>query len=255
MAHIHCDFRSESLEMMTTLNVVLPENVDIHNAKVIYLLHGRRDNCSGWYRFTNVERYARMKNLVLVTPEVQRSFYADMDMGINYFQYVSQELPMLCRNLFNLSDKRENNYIMGLSMGGYGAMKCALTHPENYAGVAAFSAVTDIQNWVDISTGSERKEYAAIFGQDLKVPDHSNLRSLVDKVDPKTFPKVITYCGEQDFLYDQNVRFSNLLKDKGFDTEFFHWEGEHNWVFWDQAVEAAINTLFPEDSNTVSVAE
>lgn len=247
MAHIHCDFRSESLDMITALNVVLPENTDVHNARVIYLLHGRADNCSGWYRFTNVERFARMKNLVLVTPEVQRSFYTDMEMGINYFQYVSEELPKLCQNLFNLSQKPENNYIMGLSMGGYGAMKCALTLPERFAGVAAFSSVTDMQQFVDMDTALHRKEYAAIFGTDLKVPDKDDLWKLAETVDPKTFPRLLTCCGEQDRLFPMNEAFSAMLKEKGFDTEFFHWEGDHNWVFWDKAIDLAINTFFPEE--------
>ena len=247
MAHIHCDLRSESLDMITAINVVLPENVDVHNAKVIYLLHGRADNCSGWYRFTNVERFARMKNLVLVTPEVQRSFYTDMEMGINYFQYVCEELPKLCQNMFNLSGKQENNYIMGLSMGGYGALKCAMTHPERYAGVAAFSAVTDIQGFVDMGEENHKREYAAIFGMDLQVQDKDNLWKLAETVDPKTFPKVLTYCGEQDRLFAMNEDFSKLLKEKGFDTEFAHWEGDHNWIFWDKAVDLAINAFFPEE--------
>ena len=247
MAHIHCDLRSESLDMITAINVVLPENVDVHNAKVIYLLHGRADNCSGWYRFTNVERFARMKNLVLVTPEVQRSFYTDMEMGINYFQYVCEELPKLCQNMFNLSRKQENNYIMGLSMGGYGALKCAMTHPERYAGVAAFSAVTDIQGFVDMGEENHKREYAAIFGLDLKVSNKDNLWKLAETVDSKTFPRVLTYCGEQDRLFAMNEDFSKLLKEKGFDTEFAHWEGDHNWIFWDKAVDLAINAFFPEE--------
>lgn len=248
MAHLHCDLRSESLDMMTAINVVLPENINVRDAKVVYLLHGRGDNCSGWYRFTNVERFARMKNLVLITPEVQRSFYSDMEMGINYFQYVSEELPRLCRNMFNLTDKPENTYIMGLSMGGYGTLKCALTNPERFAGVASFSAVTDIQRFIDKGEENHRREYAAIFGSDLKVPDSSNLLKLVEKVDPKTFPRVLTYCGEQDQLYQQNVDFAALLKEKGFDTEFAHWEGEHNWVFWDKAVDLALNAFFPDEA-------
>lgn len=247
MAHIHCDLCSESLDMMTAINVVLPENVKAHNAKVIYLLHGRADNCSGWYRFSSVERYARQKNLVLVTPEVQQSFYSDMEIGINYFQYVSEELPRLCRNMFNLSDRREDNYIMGLSMGGYGALKCALTNPERFAGVAAFSAVTDMQRLIEKSTVSQQREYTAIFGNDLKVPDCSNLWALAEKVAPENSPKLLTYCGEQDELYDMNVAFSAMLKDKGFNTKFMHWEGDHNWLFWDKAVDLAIKAFFPNE--------
>ena len=56
-----------------------------------------------------------------------------MACGLPYFTYVSEELPTLCRRMFSLSAAREKNYVFGLSMGGYGAMKCALTYPGRYA--------------------------------------------------------------------------------------------------------------------------
>ena len=140
MAHLTCTFSSECLKMNTSLTIVLPEDREMCKTRVVYLLHGLMDNCTGWTRYTAVERYAREYNAALIIPEVQRSFYTDMEMGLNYFSYVLEEVPALCRRFFDFSEKREYNYIMGLSMGGYGALKCALTVPGQYAGCASFSA-------------------------------------------------------------------------------------------------------------------
>ena len=138
MAHMRCDFRSDAMGMNTSMTVILPEKTDLSQVPVVYLLHGLEDNCTGWARYTSVERYAREKNAALVMPEVQRSFYADMDRGLPYFTFIHDELPEICRGFFGFSAKREKNYLMGLSMGGYGTLKCVLQTPERYAGAAAF---------------------------------------------------------------------------------------------------------------------
>lgn len=247
MAHLRCDFRSDVMDMITSMTVVLPEGVKQSDIRVVYLLHGLADNCSGWSRYTNVERYAREHNVALVIPEVQRSFYADMDQGIPYFTYIHDELPKICRNFFGFSEDREKNYIMGLSMGGYGAMKCALNTPERYAGVATFSAVADIAEFVQTLEGN-KKQFQAVFGQELKIPETCDLVTLAEKADVATLPRMYMACGEQDGLYDANVRLSDLLQQRGADIRFEHWEGIHNWVFWDTAVCKAMNVMFGENA-------
>lgn len=243
MAHIHCDFSSECLKMNTALNVVLPEKMDLSQVRAIYLFHGLQDNCSGWTRYTSVERYAREKNAALIIPEVQRSFYTDMALGPGYFSYVSQELPQVCQTMFGLSARRELNYVMGLSMGGYGALKCALTEPERYAACATFSAVTDMPFWVKKADEEMGREFQAIFGPDRVVPEECDLFALLKKVDPKTAPRIKTYCGESDELFEFNQRFAQALREHGFSNTFEHWQGGHDWVFWDKAVERAISAL------------
>ena len=139
MAFFHCEIASESLRMATAVDVILPDKGELSEVKTLYLLHGLTDDCTGWTRYTAVERYARERGLAVVLPEVQRSFYTDMAYGLPYFTYVSEELPAVCRRMFGLGAARDQNYIFGLSMGGYGAMKCALTYPDRYAGAASFS--------------------------------------------------------------------------------------------------------------------
>lgn len=247
MAHLTCTFSSECLKMNTSLTVILPEQVEMDQIRVVYLLHGLMDNCTGWSRYTSVERYAREQNVAVVMPEVQRSFYTDMEMGVRYFSYVSEELPVVCRRFFGFSDERHYNYVIGLSMGGYGALKCMLQKPERFAGCAAFSAVTDMPGRVEKADPEEKKEFQAIFGMELKVPEESDLFVLAAKADAGMLPKLYTACGESDDLYPENLRFAEFMHKKGAGNCFEHWEGIHDWVFWDKALQRGMAYLLGEE--------
>ena len=190
MAHLRCDFRSDAMAMNTSMTVILPEKTDLSQVPVVYLLHGLEDNCTGWTRYTSVERYAREKGAALVIPEVQRSFYTDMEQGIPYFTFIHDELPEICRGFFGFSARREKNYMMGLSMGGYGTLKCVLQTPERYAGAATFSAVADIEEFAAGQTAAEKRELQAVFGQSLKIPADCNLLTLAEKADASGLPKL-----------------------------------------------------------------
>lgn len=225
--------------MNTSMTVVLPDygtGVSPAEAKVIYVFHGLADHCTGWSRYTSVERYAREYNAALVIPEVQRSFYADMTNGLPYFTFIHDELPQICRNFFGFSAQREKNYLMGLSMGGYGALKCALTTPERYAGVATYSAVADLAAFL-VSQKDNQSQFKAIFGADLSLPEHSDLLRLAEQCRGSALPRLYLACGEQDDLdlCPANRRLSQLLARRGADVTFESWEGKHNWDFWDPA--------------------
>ena len=244
MAHLRCDFRSEMLQMGTSMTVFLPEAINTEDANVVYLLHGLEDNCTGWTRYTSVERYARAYNLVVVIPEVQRSFYTDMEYGLKYFSFVHDELPQICRRMFHITTKPEKTYIMGLSMGGYGTLKCMLRSPSRYAGCAAFSSATDIKNSVATVGEPRHSEYKAIFGENLKVGKKDDLYELLKGSKNKKFPRIYMACGEQDSHFDENQRFVDALKAKGIPCTWEHFAGDHNWVFWDKVICKAFDLFF-----------
>ena len=243
MAHLRCDVKSNVMGMTTSLEVVLPDAGRMKDAPVVYLLHGLSDNCSNWSRFTSVERYAEEKGAAVIMPEVQRSFYADMALGIDYFSYVQQELPEICGRLFGLSTRREKNYVMGLSMGGYGALKCALTAPKQYAGCAAFSAAIEMEKRIQYAEGRLARELQAVMGPEGKVPPEMSLQALLQKRKGAQLPKFFVTCGEQDALYAENVRFMDELKKKGAAVRFEHWEGNHQWEVWDKSVRMALEAF------------
>ena len=243
MSYLRCEYASEQLKMNTSLILLLPDKAELSRVPVIYLLHGLTDNCTGWTRFSSVERYAREHGAAVVMPEVQRSFYTDMYQGVSYFSYVRDEVPEFCRRTFGLSDRREQNFIMGLSMGGYGALKCALTVPERYAGCAAFSAVTDLPGRIRRAPRCEQMEFAAIFEDPFAIPPECDLFQLAQQADPQNLPKLLLTCGEQDSLYPDNQRFASLLAERGIRAPFRHWEGDHCWVFWDRSLAMAMDAF------------
>ena len=146
-----CQFRSAVLRRNTAITVILPtpeqENEPIaKDMKVLYLLHGMYGDESSWIRYSNVERYAKDLggNMAIVMPGVGNSFYQDMVHGERFYTYMTEELPKFIQGLFPVSKKREDTYIAGLSMGGYGAFFLALSRPDLYSAAASFSGAVDI---------------------------------------------------------------------------------------------------------------
>ena len=103
--------------------------------------------------------------------------------------------------------------------------------------------MADIEEFVAGQTAAEKKELQAVFGQDLKIPADCNLLKLAEKAYASQLPKLYMACGEQDALYAANVRLVNKLTALGTDIRFEHWDGIHDWAFWDTAVRKALNHL------------
>lgn len=240
MAFARVEYYSRALEMTTSFQAVLPDAGDMKDAKVVYLLHGLSDNCTCWMRYTSCERYAKERGVALIMPEVQRSYYIDGVYGLNYFTYVSQELPQAVHRMFGLSLEREKSYVMGLSMGGFGALKCALTYPENYAGCGSFSGVTDLDA---TRPGSSMRswEFDALLGEGKRAGMDNDLFALAQK---KNLPPIYLSCGEQDRLYPMNVRFAEHLKTCKANYRFDHRPGDHTWDFWDRSIQDCMDWLW-----------
>lgn len=237
MALLQCQFYSAAMSMGTCVRVILPDTCDMEQAHVLYLLHGLSDDSSIWTRYTSIERYVRGKDIAVIMPEVQRNWYCDMKNGLRYFTYVSQELPQMAHKYFGLSLERENNYIAGLSMGGFGAMKTALTYPERYAGVGSFSGAVDLEAILQVHRGDSQRiqEAVAILGPGLAIGPENDLKALAKKANP--LPKIYLSCGEEDFLYGVNQQMHRYLESLAIPHGFDHRPGDHNWDFWDQSIQ------------------
>lgn len=247
MALLRVEYSSGSLAMNTVFQVFLPDDGDLKDKKVVYLLHGLTDNCTGWTRYSSCERYARQWDTALVIPEVQRSFYIDGVYGLDYFTYVSQELPKAVHRMFGLSLEREKSYVMGLSMGGYGALKCALNFPERYAGCGSFSGVTDLKAYATSAAISlKRREFTALLGPEHTIRTENDLFALAEQRAGKPLPNIYLSCGEQDAHYDANNRFAALLDSLGASYRYDHREGNHTWDFWDRSIQDCFDYLFKQ---------
>ena len=238
MAFITCGFFSEALGQMVEFKTIFPDK-RADNVKVLYLLHGLSDDHTCWSRNTAIERYVSSTNaLMVVMPNVARSFYTDMKYGRKYYTYVSEELPAFVQRMFNVSGARENTYVAGLSMGGYGAFKLALRNPDKYCAAASFSGVLDVADFV--SPPESQRETILVFGENhdfensLENPIH--LLDIIGDVKPKLFQA----CGTEDFLYQENQKFRNKIEKMDFDYYYTECPGEHTWDFWDKHILMAL---------------
>ena len=130
MVLIHAGYFSHELGMCMQSDVLLPQSEGPH--RVLWLLHGASDDETAWQRRTSIERYVEGTGLAVVMPCGHLSSYVNMAHGGKYFSYIADELPAIMRGFFSLSDKREDNFIAGLSMGGAGALRIGIARPENY---------------------------------------------------------------------------------------------------------------------------
>lgn len=233
---------ADSLGMMTSLTVTMPTGKaggPDGEMPVVYLLHGLSDNHSAWLRRSRVDYYAEQAGFAVVMPEVQRGFYCDMAYGVRYYAYITQELPALCRQMFRLSARREDNFIAGLSMGGYGALKAAFRSPEAYAGAASFSGGVDIRSRLETG-GMDPKEVYAISGGELAEED--DLFPLAARAAERgDCPPLYITCGQSDFMYEDHQRFRTHLETLGLAHTYEEWPGGHEWDFWDESIRRALD--------------
>lgn len=255
MAVFRGDIRSRVLGMDTGLHVILPYDRPAEPqrepCRVLYLLHGLGDNAAAWCRYTRLESYARDKGIAVVMPEVQRSFYFDMYHGMNYFTYLTVELPGLCNRMFGISGSREDTFAAGLSMGGYGALKCGLVCPDLFAGCASFSGAVDIVKILeDYGDNPEfQNDFRAVVGAELQLLDQDNLMVQAKRVsglEKKRQPAILITCGTEDYLYANNLSFKEYLETISLAFTWREWPGKHNWAFWDESIRQALDFFFPE---------
>lgn len=255
MALIHCNFFSTVLDLSSSMEVILPEPDRSPEGKaqeekklfpVLYLLHGLSDDHTIWQRRTSIERYVRDLNLAVVMPAVERSFYTDMARGPKYWSFISEEVPLIARSLFPISGARRDNYVAGLSMGGYGALKLGLTYPERYAAAASLSGALDVSQIVKGPSRTWKNEMRNIFG-DLKkvVGSQNDLFALAENVARSKWKKIPLYawCGTEDFLIESNRRFEAHAESLGLHLTYEEEPGIHEWSYWDRLIQRVLEWL------------
>lgn len=252
MALIHCDFFSNVLGLSTSMDVILPQETEkqigmetkAFNDKhpTLYLLHGLSDDHTIWQRRTSIERYVAELGIAVVMPAVHRSFYTDMACGFNYWTFISEELPSIARSFFPLSNNREDNFVAGLSMGGYGAFKMVLNHPEKFIAGASLSGALDIA-----THAKESPEGFNIIFKDIDKIEGSNndlfylVKNVAESAGPK--PKLYQCCGTEDFLYQDNVKFKNFCNNLDIDHTYEEEPGSHEWGYWDKKIQDVLSWL------------
>ena len=259
MAHIRMNFLSEALRMQTNVNIIIPS---LHNDlqvkgetaaswyrpgmkfQVLWLLHGGAGDDSDYITGTNIARYAQDNCVAVVMPADYNASYHDDPTGAKYFTYVADELPLVCRTMFPFSDKPEDNFVAGLSMGAGGTFKLAVAYPERYNSVLCMS-------------GGGRGPFARQNVPHSPAPRFPGAE-LAGINDPwnyvteqvqagKKLPRFFMTCGTADELaYPDYLTTSEKLRGLGCDVFTQEVPGyKHEWDFWDLSLRKALNEWLP----------
>lgn len=254
MGLLHFSFRSWCLHMNTDIEVILPSIKQGMNAQdyyrsekkypVLWLLHGTLGNYTDYLRRTNIELYATEHDLIVVMPTALNSNYSNWTQvtpSFRMFDYLTEELMPMIYGWFPASDKREDNYIAGLSMGARGTSKYAFNHPERFAGVACMSGVpSDIRNILKEGPANPfyEREYMTVKnagGEEAFFKSYENIWDLVPEVAKMSNPpKFYFCCGTEDGVYPNWLHFKEYAEAVGLDATFHEMQGyAHEWRFWE----------------------
>ena len=254
MPSLHIEFYSDVLRIDTGIEVIYPQNCtrtpeplrDVIKPPfpVLYLLHGIMRDQTGWIRFTNVKQYVMDMGLVVVMPTTGRGHYINQPHGYRYFDYITQELPKVIGNMFQVSQKREDTFIAGLSMGGYGALHAAALCPDQYAAAASLSGVVDIGVMYESKElYSDAERLMTFDNKDPRGGENDLVVEFQNAVKAgKKLPKMVCAVGNQDFLHDYNIAFYDKVKDLA-DIELWTEDGDHTWDFWDRNIKRVLQWL------------
>ncbi len=249
MALIDLHFYSTALGMETNVLVILPQTftdgqigIDAKAqdkaCKTLYLLHGLSDDQTIWMRRTSIERYAAQYGICVVMPCGGRSFYCDIKNGLAYYTFIAKELPRRIREFFRVSEKREDTFAAGFSMGGYGALKLALKETDTFCAAAAISPCCDL-----IAAGMEGI-LQSIFGE-AKMPQDQDIACLANlqKENPHQ-PRLYAAIGTHDFLYSSFQPVKKVLETNISDFTYIEQDADHNWIFADSQIQHALKWMF-----------
>ena len=261
MALIQVDYTSSALFRTVTLNVVLPiDKFDYAEGKyfntgkkfkTLYLLHGLIGNYTDWITGTRVQRWAQEHDLAVVMPSGDNSFYTDNVLPNNdYGRFIGEELVEITRAMLPLSDRREDTFIGGLSMGGFGAMRNGLKYRDTFGRIICLSGALHIMDencdqlkneqrvFVDYEKDKETDKNPAVMIEELR-------RQKEEGKDP-LLPKVYISCGLDDGLLGVNQRYRDLLKSIGAEVTYNEYPGyAHEWDLWDMEIGNVIKNWLP----------
>lgn len=263
MSRLEFSYHSPALGFRTTVTAIVP-SIDwiemVRGVKaeeyygrrypVLWLLHGTSGDNDCWMRFTRLESWAEQYKIAVIMPDCRLSAFCDMDKGPAFYTFVTDELPRVCRAIFPILDQRENNFIGGLSMGGYGAMKIGLRNADKFSLILNLSGGVDrvahVKNTIQQNkiTGLHNlSAMRATFGELSMVKGSVNdvfalAESLAQSGLPK--PKIFSSIGTKDPHWDENIRLRALLIKNDYDVYWEQGPYIHDWTNWNHYIELGL---------------
>lgn len=251
MAVIKVNFISHSLMRAVDAHVVLP--IEKANPgtrfKTLYLLHGFMGDYNDWLHYSDIVRLSRKHNLAVIMPSGDNHFYVNHSTSHeNYSDFIGRELVEMMEKMFPLSGHRDDRFIGGLSMGGYGAIVNGLLYHQTFSHIIGISSALILKSVYQLKAptfehSTPRKFYESILGDIDKIPDSDKDYDFLAKKITTDKPKILMCCGHDDELVENNRRFSKRLEELDYDVSYIESAGMHNWAYWSNILPVVFDWL------------
>lgn len=254
MAFITMNYQSASMARSVKLNVFLPFDGNLAQKtapfQTLYFLPGYSASATDISTAINLTEQSLYKGIAIVVPDGDNSFYMDRpEWNAYYSKLIGEELVEVTRKLFPLSDKREDTFIGGISMGGFGAMMLGMRYKETFSKIMAMSPALGLNKVLEFP-GFPPGLFNHLF---------ENEKNYFDNYDPTTqfikakqsneeIPDLFVCCGKQDeLIYEPTVNFVNQLKENGVLVQYEEEDGLHDIVYWNKALGSGVDFLLKEE--------
>ena len=215
--------------------------------KTIYLLNGYSNSSTEWLLGGNIRFMADLFNLAMILPNGENSFYTNgPGTGRRFGDYIGIDLVNFTRERFGLSTKREDTFIGGISMGGYGALRNGFAYPDTFSKIIAMSPAYIIHEIDKAKPGFQNAGgnydfYYTLFGDLDTVMESENsvehLIKTIEETDAAKMPQVFHACGTEDFLYEVNGIIENFMNEHKVPHKYYESAGMHDFNFWNQYIQ------------------
>lgn len=262
MSYYQINFFSTALMKQTMMNVIVPNDTlpiikegNKHYdrpTKVLYALHGFTENMNAWLFGSQIQELATKYNLAIVMPHGENSFYLNQKgTGYAYANLVGVDIANYLKTTFGLSASKEDTAIIGISMGGFGAVHTGLQFSDQFGKIIAFSSAMIADEITNQEPGysnaiADYDYYVTTFGDLSKLETSENnpkyqIKKLIEE--NKQVPPIFMACGTEDFLLEQNRDFHKFLTEQEVDVTYYESKGVHDWKFWNEYLEPAIQWM------------
>ena len=261
MAVLTIHYNSKILRLATAARIVIPSTItgdktpdyearyrEKGRLPVLWLLHGGSDNYTDWGNYTKVQYYADQYGYAVVMPDAQTSSYANMAYGPDWLDFYLTELPEYMYSRFPLSRERRDNFISGMSMGGFGTVKLALLQPERFLAAVPLASAVEVAKryaegrWDRVPGGAPKDGKPSLFNDIYGCDDHpeqvlgtrEDCYALLKKdvEEGKELPRFLFCQGTEDHTYEGNVEYRKYAETLGVRFEWLEAPGRHDWDSW-----------------------
>lgn len=237
-------FHSEALGREVSCAVHLPPSYaeGTKAYPVVYALHGLFESSQFWERrglaaaLDDLWVRQDVPEFILIAVDGGNSFFANSPLGA-YEDLVTRDAIAYAESAYRVRKGRGSRALFGVSMGGYAALRIALSHPDLFAAAATHSAML-LSAPPRPGQGAGQHQLAAfvrVFGEppDLALWRANDPLEWARRADPRAVPALSFDCGDRDRygLAEGHEELHRRLLARGIPHEFALRPGDHGYEY------------------------